>query len=190
MVQHRRVNSLSQESAVCPLTSEGANHSFEDILAREDRQYERRVKEPIHVELEWPIFDQRRWPTSLLQPHQATLKHKVQKHITKHRNNRACMGRVTLCPGSQSKDTWDPRTILHLKTIQYVFAFGLWPTIKFLWKGRTVYFHTLAQSFYFIHVLRKTKNMYIYLNNVLWRKRRKSPQNQVILCAHHHEFDD
>ena len=46
---------LQKSRLCCPLTSEGINHSFEDnnvnILAREDRWFERGVKESIHVRL-------------------------------------------------------------------------------------------------------------------------------------------
>ena len=53
----RRVNSSGQDSAV-HLHLKKKNHSFEDssvnILSREDRWFERRVKESIYVKLERP----------------------------------------------------------------------------------------------------------------------------------------
>ncbi len=60
MAQHRRANSSGQESAV-HLHLKDKDHSFEDsnvkVLAREDRWFERGVKEAIYVKLEKPSLN-------------------------------------------------------------------------------------------------------------------------------------
>ncbi|TWW53916.1 hypothetical protein D4764_0197150, partial [Takifugu flavidus] len=60
MAQHRRATSSGQDSAV-HLHLKESGHSFEDsqvrILAREDRWFERGVKEAIHVKLEKPSLN-------------------------------------------------------------------------------------------------------------------------------------
>ena len=60
MAQHRRASSSGQDSAV-HLHLEDKGHSFEDgnvhILAREDRWFERGVKEAIFVNLEKPSLN-------------------------------------------------------------------------------------------------------------------------------------
>ena len=63
MAKHRRANSSGQDSVV-RLHLKEKNHSIQDndvnILAREDRWFERGVNQSIFVNLE-----QRRWPTTL-----------------------------------------------------------------------------------------------------------------------------
>ena len=63
MAQHRRANSSGQDTAV-HLHLREKNHDFEDnnvnILAREDRWFERGVKESIYVRLEQPSLKQSR----------------------------------------------------------------------------------------------------------------------------------
>ncbi len=63
MAQHRGADSSGQDSAVCSHLKE-SSHSFEDsnvhILDREDRWFERGVKEAIYVEVEKTIPQQRR----------------------------------------------------------------------------------------------------------------------------------
>lgn len=60
MAQHRRANSSGQDSAVYLHLKEKV-HSFEDsnvhILDREDRWFERGVKEAIYVKLEKPSLN-------------------------------------------------------------------------------------------------------------------------------------
>ena len=60
MAQHRRANSSGQDSAVYLHLKEKA-HSFEDsnvhILDREDRWFERGVKEAIYVKVEKPSLN-------------------------------------------------------------------------------------------------------------------------------------
>ena len=60
MAQHRRATTTGQDSAV-HLHLKEKGHSFDDhkvrILAREDRWFERGVKEAIHVKLERPSLN-------------------------------------------------------------------------------------------------------------------------------------
>ena len=60
MIQHRRASSSGQDCAV-HLHLKGKGPSFEDeivhVLNREDRWFERGVKEVIYVKLEQPSFN-------------------------------------------------------------------------------------------------------------------------------------
>ena len=71
MARHRRANSLGQNSVV-HLHLKEKNRSFEDkngnIFTREDKWFERGVKESIYVKLEWPPL-KRGVPDSLITIH-------------------------------------------------------------------------------------------------------------------------
>ena len=71
MAQHRRDNSSGQDSAV-HLHLKKSGHVFEDsqmrIMEREDRWFERGVKEAIHVELK-KHFKPEWWPKTLSVTH-------------------------------------------------------------------------------------------------------------------------
>jgi len=80
MAQHRRANSSGLDSAVHLHLEEEKAHSFEDskvhILDREDRRFERGVKEAIYVKVEKPSLNR----GGGLRHHQSA---KVQENIDK-----------------------------------------------------------------------------------------------------------
>ena len=79
---------LLRSRLCCPLTSEGENHSFEDnnvnILAREDRWFERGVKESIYIKLEQLSLNRGGGLQHYLSPTYNAVLSSLPRHLNNH----------------------------------------------------------------------------------------------------------
>jgi hypothetical protein len=111
MAQHRRATSSGQDSAV-HLHLKESGHSFEDsqvrVLAREDRWFERGVKEAIHVKLEKPSLNRGGGLRHFLSPTYNAVLHSFRQH-SKHSHRLTRPGDSLTCDPTDNREAAQPK---------------------------------------------------------------------------------